>query len=107
MSAFIKIDRIDSVGRQESVQDGTSNTLMIGEHVRTSVSHAATSVVPDFVKLSRYRSVRLDVTRSSPRRHTTSISRSSRSRLRRARSIPPYPLSATSRRPLARPQRWR
>jgi hypothetical protein len=42
MPVFMKIDGIDSVGRQESVQDGTSNTLMIGEHVRTSVSHAAT-----------------------------------------------------------------
>ena len=42
MPVFMKIDGIDSVGRQESVKDGTSNTLMIGEHVLTSVSHAAT-----------------------------------------------------------------
>lgn len=33
MPVFMKIDGIDSVGRQESVKDGTSNTLMIGEHV--------------------------------------------------------------------------
>jgi hypothetical protein len=43
MPVFMKIDGIDSVGRQESVKDGTSNTLMIGEHVLlASVSHATT-----------------------------------------------------------------
>ncbi len=47
MPVFMKIDGIDSVGRQESVKDGTSNTLMIGEHVLTSVSHAATDVLDE------------------------------------------------------------
>jgi len=47
MRVFMKIDGIDSVGRQESVKDGTSNTLMIGEHVLTSVSHAATGVLDE------------------------------------------------------------
>mgnify|MGYP003694536723 CR=1 FL=1 len=47
MPVLWKIDGIDSVGRQESVKDGTSNTLTIGEHVLTSVSHAATDVLDE------------------------------------------------------------
>ena len=47
MPVFMKIDGIDSVGRQESVKDGTSNTLMIGEHVLRSVSHAATDALDE------------------------------------------------------------
>ena len=47
MPVFMKIDGIDSVGRQDSVKDGTSNTLMIGEHVLASVSHSAPDVLDE------------------------------------------------------------
>jgi hypothetical protein len=48
MPAFMKLDGIDSVGGERSVNDGTSSTLMIGEHVLTSVSHAAGTSVLEF-----------------------------------------------------------
>jgi hypothetical protein len=42
MPVFMKMDGIDSIGPENSAKDGTSNTLMIGEHVPTSVEHALT-----------------------------------------------------------------
>lgn len=42
MPVFMKMDGIDSIGPENSAKDGTSNTLMIGEHVPTSVEHAVT-----------------------------------------------------------------
>jgi hypothetical protein len=48
MPAFMKLDGIDSVGGEHGAKDGTSNTLMIGEHVLTSVSHAAGTSVLEF-----------------------------------------------------------
>ena len=33
MPVFMKMDGIDSIGPENSAKDGTSNTLMIGEHV--------------------------------------------------------------------------
>jgi hypothetical protein len=47
-SAIMKLGGIDSVGGERSVNDGTSSTLMIGEHVLTSVSHAAGTSVLEF-----------------------------------------------------------
>ena len=48
MPALVKLDGIDSVGGEHGAKDGTSNTLMIGEHVLTSVSHAAGTSVLEF-----------------------------------------------------------